>query len=164
MLRAERNGFFYVIDRITGKVLSAEPFVFTNSTKSINLETGQPVEDKSNAPGSGRTGRNVCPAVPGAKDWEPMAWSPKTGLVYIPAINLCMDIQGTEANYIAGTPYTGNQTLMFAGPGGHRREFIAWDPVAQKKRWSIKEPFPIYSGTVATAGKCDLLRNHGPLV
>jgi lanthanide-dependent methanol dehydrogenase len=152
MLRAERNGFFYVIDRTNGEVLSAEPFVFTNATKYIDLKTGQPVEDKSKKPGSGQTGRNICPAVPGAKDWEPMAWSPKTGLVYIPAINLCMDMQGTEANYIAGTPYTGHQTLMYGGPGGHRGEFIAWDPIQQKRRWVIRELFPIYSGALATAG------------
>jgi lanthanide-dependent methanol dehydrogenase len=81
-----------------------------------------------------------------------MAWSPKTGLVYIPAINLCMDMQGTEANYIAGTPYTGHQTLMYGGPGGHRGEFIAWDPIQQKRRWVIRELFPIYSGALATAG------------
>jgi lanthanide-dependent methanol dehydrogenase len=152
MLRAERNGFFYIIDRTTGEVISAEPYVFTNSTKYIDLKSGQPVEDKSNKPGTNRIGRNVCPAVPGAKDWEPMAYSPKTGLTYIPALNLCMDIQGTEANYIAGTPYTGHQTLMYAGPGGHRGEFIAWDPVKQRKRWGVNELFPIYSGTVATAG------------
>jgi lanthanide-dependent methanol dehydrogenase len=152
MMRAERNGFFYVMDRATGEVISAEPFVHTNSTRYIDLKTGRPVEDESNRPGTRRTGRNVCPAVPGAKDWEPMAYSPRTGLVYIPAINLCMDIEGTEANYIAGTPYTGHKTLMYAGPGGHRGEFLAWDPVAQKKRWGIRESFPVYSGALATAG------------
>jgi PQQ-dependent dehydrogenase (methanol/ethanol family) len=152
MLRAERNGFFYVIDRAKGEVISAEPYVYTNSTKYIDLKTGRVVEDVSNRPGTGRTGRNVCPAVPGGKDWEPMAFSPRTGLVYIPGINLCMDIRGTEANFIAGTPYTGHETVMYAGPGGHRGEFIAWDPVSQKKRWGIKELFPLYGGTVATAG------------
>ena len=96
--------------------------------------------------------KNICPAVPGAKDWEPMAFSPKSGLVYIPAINLCMDMEGVEANYIAGTPYTGHKTLMYAGPGGYRGEFIGWDPVQNAKRWGIRELFPVYSGALATAG------------
>jgi PQQ-dependent dehydrogenase (methanol/ethanol family) len=152
LLRAERNGFFYVMDRATGRILSAEPFMYTNVVKGVDLNTGRPAEDKSKAPGFNRTVKNICPAVPGAKDWEPMAYSPKSGLVYIPAINLCMDMQGVEANYIAGTPYTGHKTLMYAGPGGHRGEFIGWDPVQNAKRWGIREQFPVYSGALATAG------------
>ena len=49
--------------------------------------------------------RDICPAAPGAKDWQPSAFSPRTGLLYIPHNNLCMDYEGMEANYIAGTPY-----------------------------------------------------------
>jgi PQQ-dependent dehydrogenase (methanol/ethanol family) len=152
LLRAERNGLFYVLDRATGEVLSAEPYIFTNVVNGVDYRTGRPIEDMSNKPGFGHTARNICPAVPGGKDWEPMAYSPKSGLVYIPAINLCMDMRGVEANYIAGTPYAGHQTLMYAGPGGHRGEFVAWDPVNAKKRWAIKENFPVYRGALATAG------------
>jgi alcohol dehydrogenase (cytochrome c) len=152
LLRAERNGLFYVLDRATGEVLSAEPYVFTNVVNGIDRRTGRPLEDMSKKPGFGHTARNICPAVPGGKDWEPMAYSPKSGLVYIPAINLCMDMRGVEANYIAGTPYGGHETLMYAGPGGHRGEFVAWDPVNARKQWVVKENFPVYSGAVATAG------------
>lgn len=63
-----------------------------------------------------------------------------------------MEEEAVEANYIAGTPYVGANVKMYAGPGGHRGEFDAWDPIARKKRWSIKEPFPVWSGTVVTAG------------
>jgi lanthanide-dependent methanol dehydrogenase len=63
-----------------------------------------------------------------------------------------MDSQNTEANYIAGTPFIGMNSKMYAGPGGHRGEVTAWDPVAAKKAWSIKEHFPVWSGTVVTAG------------
>jgi PQQ-dependent dehydrogenase (methanol/ethanol family) len=152
LLRAERNGLFYVMDRATGEVLSAEPYIFTNVVTSFDYKTGRAVEDVSKKPGFGTVGRNICPAVPGGKDWEPMAYSPKTGLVYIPAVNLCMDVEGVAANYIAGTPYTGHKTLMYAGPGGHRGEFTAWDPAHAKKHWTIKELFPVYSGALATAG------------
>jgi len=63
-----------------------------------------------------------------------------------------MDFEGVEANYIAGTPFVGANVRMYAGPGGNRGEFIAWDPVARKKVWSIKESFPVWSGVVVTAG------------
>jgi lanthanide-dependent methanol dehydrogenase len=96
--------------------------------------------------------REICPAVPGGKDWEPAAYSFRTGLLYVPGNNLCMDSEGTEANYVEGTPYVGTNTRMYAGPGGHRGEVFAWDPVRRRKVWSIPESFPVFSGTVATAG------------
>ena len=65
---------------------------------------------------------------------------------------MCEDIEGTEVSYIAGTPYVGAHVRMYAGPGGHRGEYTAWDPVAAKPVFKIKERFPVWSGTVATAG------------
>jgi alcohol dehydrogenase (cytochrome c) len=62
-----------------------------------------------------------------------------------------MDFEGVEANYIAGTPFVGANVRMYAGPGGNRGELIAWDPVARKKVWSIKESFPVWSGVAVTA-------------
>lgn len=152
LVRPERNGHVYVMDRATGEVLSAETFAFVNVTKGVDLKTGKlgKVDDKET--GLGKTVHNICPAAPGAKDWQPSAYSDRTGLLYIPHNNLCMDFRGTEANYIAGTPYVGAEVKMFAGPGGNRGEFSAWDPVAAKKLWSIKERFPVWSGAVATAG------------
>src|SRR5436853_42089 len=81
-----------------------------------------------------------------------MAYSPRTGWVYVPHQNLSCDYEATEANYIAGTPYLGVNEHMYAGPGGFRGKFMAWDPVAKKEIWSIKEKFPCWSGTVVTAG------------
>jgi PQQ-dependent dehydrogenase (methanol/ethanol family) len=152
LLRPERNGYFYVVDRTSGEVLSADPFVHITSSKGVDLKTGRliPVPDKE--PEVGIVKRDICPAAPGAKDWNPSAYSPATGLVYIPHNNLCMDFEGTEANYIAGTPFVGANVRYYAGPGGHRGELSAWDPVARRKAWSIKESFPIWSGVVATAG------------
>ena len=89
---------------------------------------------------------------PGAKDWQPSAFSPRTGLLYIPHNNLCMDFQGMEANYIAGTPFVGANVRMYPGPGGNRGFFTAWDLAAHKPRWQIKEQFPAWSGALATAG------------
>lgn len=73
-------------------------------------------------------------------------------MIYIPHNNLCYESQGLQANYIAGTPYVGMNVRMYAGPGGNRGEFSAWDPVQAKTMWAVKEMFPAWSGAVVTAG------------
>jgi lanthanide-dependent methanol dehydrogenase len=99
-----------------------------------------------------RSGYAVVPA-PGAKDWQPSAWSPRTQLLYVPHQHLCMNFKATEVGYIAGPPYVGAVVDMYAGPGdGYRGEILAWDPVKQEKVWAIKESFPVWSGTVVTSG------------
>lgn len=152
LVRPERNGYMYVMDRGTGEVLSAETFVPVNVTDGVDLKTGELRKIKEKQTGTNKTVHNICPAAPGGKDWQPSAFSPRTGLIYLPHNNLCMDMMGTKANYIAGTPYVGADVKMVAGPGGHRGAYSAWDPVAAKKVWSIKEKFPVWSGTLATAG------------
>jgi lanthanide-dependent methanol dehydrogenase len=152
LLHPDRNGHMYVMDRTNGEVLSAEPFGFVNTTSGVDLKTGRPAVNQEKAPGFGKTVRDVCPAAPGAKDWQPSAYSFHTGLLYIPHNNLCMEEQGTNANYIAGTPYVGMIVRMYAGPGGHRGEYTAFNPSTGKAAWTIKENFPVWSGTTVTAG------------
>jgi PQQ-dependent dehydrogenase (methanol/ethanol family) len=152
LVRPERNGYMYVLDRVTGEVLSAEPYEYVTVTKGINLKTGRPIEVPEKEPQEGKVVREICPAAPGAKDWQPAAYSPRTGLLYVPHQHLCMDERVSEANYISGTPYLGAEVTMYAGPGGYRGEFMAWDPVKQEKIWAIREEFPVWSGTVVTAG------------
>ena len=152
LIRPERNGYMYVIDRATGEVLAADPFVPVNSSKGVDLETGrlQPAPEKE--PKMGRVVRDVCPSAPGAKDWNPSAFSPRTGWLYVPHNNLCMDWELTEVGYIAGTPYIGTEERYYAAPGGHRGEMMAWDPIGRRKVWTIAESFPLWSGALATAG------------
>ncbi|MGN2248633.1 methanol/ethanol family PQQ-dependent dehydrogenase [Frateuria sp. GZRe14] len=152
LVRAERNGFFYVMDRATGQVLSADPYGFVNSILRIDLKSGRAIYNPAMQPKAGRVTRHICPASPGAKDWNPSAFSPRTGLVYIPHINLCMDEEPSEVNYIAGTPYVGMDERMYAGPGGNRGVVTAWNPVLRKAAWEIKEDLPVWSGALATAG------------
>jgi alcohol dehydrogenase (cytochrome c) len=151
LVRPGRNGFMYVLDRATGEVLSAEPWGFVNWASRVDLKTGIPVINEEKRTGN-RSARNICPAAPGMKDWQPSAFSPRTGLLYLPHNNLCMDYEGGQAGYIAGTPYVGARVKMYAGPGGHRGVFNAWDPARQRKVWEIKERFPVWSGAVVTAG------------
>jgi lanthanide-dependent methanol dehydrogenase len=147
-----RNGFFYVIDRRTGQVLSATPYGYINSAKGVDLRTGRMIPVAEKEPKQGRVTRDICPAAPGAKDWNPAAFSPITGIVYIPHINLCMDEGNMEANYISGTPYVGADVKMYAGPGGNRGVFTAWDPLKRRAIWEIKEDLPLWSPALVTAG------------
>jgi PQQ-dependent dehydrogenase (methanol/ethanol family) len=150
-VRPGRTGFMYVLDRATGELLSAVPYGYLNWAKGIDLETGVPILNEEKRTGN-RSATNICPAAPGMKDWQPTAFSPRTGWLYVPHQNLCMDYEGGEAGYIAGTPYVGARVKMYAGPGGHRGVYSAWDPAAQREVWSIEERFPVWSGTVVTAG------------
>jgi glucose dehydrogenase len=118
----------------------------------VDLKTGQLIPVPAMEPQEGRVLRNICPASPGAKDWNASAFSPVTGLVYIPHINLCQDMGISNANYIAGTPFVGADVKMYAGPGGNRGVFTAWDPVAQRKVFEIKEDLPLWSPALATGG------------
>ncbi|HEX9937161.1 MAG TPA: methanol/ethanol family PQQ-dependent dehydrogenase [Longimicrobium sp.] len=152
LVRAERNGYMYVLDRATGEVLSADPFVHITSSTGVDLRTGRYHPAPGKHPTMASPVRDICPAAPGAKDWQPTAFSPRTGLLYVPHNNLCMDVEAVEANYIAGTPYVGMNVVMKAGPGGHRGEFTAWDPVRRRAAWKVRERFPVWSGALATAG------------
>jgi PQQ-dependent dehydrogenase (methanol/ethanol family) len=148
-----RTGFVFVLDRETGELLSAEKFEPTNWASSFDLKTGKPAEDPAMRTGFGKVVQGVCPSSTGAKDVIPSAFSPRTGLVYIPAHNTCMDYEGIEANYIAGTPYLGASVKMYPGPGGYQGELVAWDVAHNKKVWGVRETnFPVYSGVLATGG------------
>ncbi len=154
LIHPGRTGFVYVLDRETGELLSAEKFIpQTNWAQGYDLTSGRPVVNPRKRTSQGRIVTNICPSSTGGKEWNPSAFSPRTGLVYIPAHNTCMDYEATEVNYIAGTPYVGANVRMYQGPGGYHGELIAWDPVAARPVWSIREPhLPLYSGVLATAG------------
>ncbi|HWU74568.1 MAG TPA: PQQ-dependent dehydrogenase, methanol/ethanol family [Sphingomonas sp.] len=153
LVRPERNGYVYVIDRTTGQVLSADPFGPVNSSKGVDLKTGALIVNPDKVAKLGQVTRDICPTASGAKDWNPSSFNPGTGLLYIPHENMCMDWMNLEVNYIAGTPYVGAEVHMKPGPGdGHRGVLTAWDPILRKPAWEIPEKFPIWSGTVTTAG------------
>lgn len=154
LLHPARDGFMIVLDRDTGEMLSAKSFVdSTNWATGYDLKTGRPIENPEKKTHLGETIRNICPSSTGAKEFVPSAFSPRTGLLYIPGHNTCMDFGSMQASYIAGTPYLGASVRMKPGPGGYQGEFIAWDVKNSKKVWSLKESdLPLYSGVLATAG------------
>lgn len=152
LLHVERNGYVYVLDRTTGEVLSADPFVPITTSRKVDLETGRLDVIHEKEPQVGRVMRDICPFAPGAKDWQPAAFSPLTGLLYIPHQTMCMDEEYTEVGYIAGTPYVGAEVRYYAAPGMTRGRFTAWDPIARTAVWSLAEDLPVWSGALVTAG------------
>jgi len=152
LVHPDRNGYVYVMDRLNGQVLSAEPFVHITTTEGVDLSTGQLKYNPQKQPRVGQPVREICPVSPGGKDWQPSAWSPRTRLLYIPHQNLCQDTDTYDVSYIAGTPYVGVDNKMYAGPGGNRGFFTAWDVANGRMRWQIPERFPVWSGALATAG------------
>ena len=153
LVHPDRNGYVYVIDRETGEVLSAEPFVRITSSKGVDLKSGKLIYNEALQPSLDKVTKDVCPAPPGGKDWQPSAFSEATGLLYIPHNNLCMDIEEKDVGYIAGTPFVGAEVRMkAASPDGHRGQFTAWDIKSGKQVWGIDEKFPVWSGALVTAG------------
>lgn len=152
-MKADRNGFFYVVNRETGKIVSAEKFVpSTNWANKIDLATGKPDENPDKRAGPNHPAKDICPNLIGGKNWQPMSFNPKTGLVYIPTNNVCMDWSVSEVNYRKGVFYLGAEFPTKPGPGGYLGELVAWNPVTQKKVWGVKSDLPFNGGTLTTAG------------
>lgn len=154
LIHPGRSGFVYVLDRQTGELLSAQKFVdSTNWAKDFNLKTGLPDIDPAKRTHQGSSAQDICPSSTGGKEFVPSSFSPRTGLLYIPAHNTCMDYGGLHANYIKGTPYLGADVKMKPGPGGYQGILVAWDVKNAKPAWTVKEGmWPLYSGVLSTAG------------
>lgn len=152
LMKADRNGFFFVANRETGKMISAEKYVYANWAKKFDLSTMRAEEDPDKRPGPGHPAKDICPNLIGGKNWQPMSFNPQTGLVYIPTNNVCMDWSVSDVSYKRGVFYLGAEFPTKEGPGGFLGELVAWDPVANKKVWSIKEDLPFNGGTLTTAG------------
>jgi lanthanide-dependent methanol dehydrogenase len=157
LVHFDRNGFAYTLNRETGELLVAEKYDSkVNWASHIDLKTGRPelVEQYSpQAGGEDHNTRNICPASVGSKDEQPAAFSPKTGLFYVPTNHVCMDYEPFKVSYTAGQPYVGSTVSMFPPAGDNNLgNFIAWDAGQGKIVWSDPEPFSVWSGALATAG------------
>ncbi|MGH1419143.1 MAG: PQQ-dependent dehydrogenase, methanol/ethanol family [Hyphomicrobiaceae bacterium] len=155
VMKADRNGFFYVINRANGKLISAESFVpGMNWATGVDLKTGRPIEAAGDVkrPRLNKKASNICPNLVGGKNWQPMSYSKQTGLVYIMTNNLCMDLEGIMPEFKRGTFYLGvNFNLDIEGPGGYLGGTLAWDPVKQKEAWYNKSALPFGGGMTSTA-------------
>ena len=152
LVHFDRNGFAYTMDRATGEVLLAKPYVPMNWSTGVDLKTGRPQLNADKIPFRGKKVSFICPSLEGGKNQQPAAFSPSTGLFYVPTNNLCMDFEARDVSYMPGTPFIGGNAPEVAGPGGYRGEFIAWDATTGRKAWGIKEPYPVWGGALATRG------------
>ena len=153
ILHAPKNGFFYVIDRKTGKLISAEKFAEVTWAERIDRKTGRPVPIKS--ANYSKKPVVVKPSPFGAHNWQPMSFNPQTGLVYIPAQEIPMTFAVAKGfEYRPGAWNTGTDFGLItevprAAVSG---SLLAWDPVKQKEAWRVPYTTPWNGGTLTTAG------------
>lgn len=136
LMQANRNGFFYVLDRITGEFLGADPFVHKLTWASGIGRDGRPVI----LPGSDPTpeGTKVCPSVDGASNWMSTAYNPRTGLFYCMALEACNIFTKSDAWWEQGKSFYGGGTKRV--PGETRQKFLrAIDPVTRKIAWEVPQ-------------------------
>ncbi len=157
LVHFDRNGFGYTMDRETGELLVAEKYdPVVNWATHVDMKTGRPqVVSKYSTEQNGEdvNSKNICPAALGTKDQQPAAFSPKTGLFYVPTNHVCMDYEPFRVTYTPGQPYVGATLSMYPPEGdSHMGNFIAWDATKGKIVWSNKEQFSVWSGALATAG------------
>ncbi len=152
MMKADRDGFFFVVNRETGKLISAQPFVPVNWATGYDVQDQRPIEDTSKRPRLDYKATDICPSWMGGKNWQPMSFNPQTGLVYVTTNNMCQDMQATDVNYRRGAFYLGNNFNVNPGHGDHLGQLLALDPATQKPAWTMNLPLPWNGGTMTTAG------------
>ena len=153
LMDANRNGFFYVLDRTNGKLLAANPYVKVNWATGIDMKTGRPIETDISK--DAREGKKVLvyPSILGGKNWEPMSYNPQTGLAYANTLNIGGNYKAEPATYKQGEWYLGmDLTDLWAWPDGPRGHLKAIDPMTGKTKWEQPSDIPRFSGVMSTAG------------
>jgi lanthanide-dependent methanol dehydrogenase len=160
LVHFDRNGLAYTLDRDTGELLVAEKYdPVVNWTSGVDMNKSSPTYGRPKVVPQYSTEKvdvnvkNICPAALGTKDEQPAAFSPDTGLFYVPTNHVCMDYEPSKVSYVAGQAYVGATLSMYPPQGEtHMGNFIAWDARTGKIVWSVKEQFSVWSGALATAG------------
>lgn len=150
----DRNGFAYVLDRRSGKLLRANKFdPSTNWAKEIDLKTGRPVLNPDKETHEDVNVKEICPAAQGAKNHQPASYDPRTKLFYVGTNHICMDYQAFGVKYKGGFPYVGAILSMYpADHGNTRGRLIAYDSISGQTKWAVDETFQVYSGPLTTEG------------
>jgi quinohemoprotein ethanol dehydrogenase len=160
IMQAPKNGFFYVLDRRTGELISAEKYVNVTWATHVDLKTGRPVENPEVADYS-KEPKLIWPSPYGGHNWQPMSFNPKTGLVYIPA-NEMPFVYATDPNFKIRALGYNNGVAVVSVPEDRAAvkalldmtygKLIGWDPVRQKAVWVINYDHPFNGGVLSTAG------------
>jgi quinohemoprotein ethanol dehydrogenase len=144
LMQASKNGFFYVLDRATGKLISADKFTKVTWADRVDLDTGRPAETAASRYDI-HGEATIWPSPSGAHSWQAMSFSPATGLAYIPVMTLGEHIRKLDTGGVSMLPFKQDSA---DGTGS----LLAWDPVAQRARWSVTHSTAWNGGTLATAG------------
>jgi PQQ-dependent dehydrogenase (methanol/ethanol family) len=162
LVHFDRNGLGYTLDRTNGELLVADKYdPKVNWTTGVDMNKssanfGRPAvvpQFSTEHNGEDVNSKNICPAALGSKDEQPAAYSPDTGLFYVPTNHVCMDYEPFHVRYTAGQPYVGAVLSMYPPQGEtNMGNFIAWDAKTGKIAWSNKEQFSVWSGALSTAG------------
>ena len=156
LMQAPKNGFFYVLDRNTGELLSAEPYVYVNWASKVDMKTGRPVENPNAR--YVKSNEQIYPSPFGGHNWQAMAFNPKTNLVYIPAREQSWNF-GNQIDFVYDKDHwsTGNKSNPAnptnKDPNGPKSygKLIAWDPVLNKEVWHKAEKTGWNSGVLTTS-------------
>jgi quinohemoprotein ethanol dehydrogenase len=160
VMQAPKNGFFYVLDRITGEFISAKNYVNVTCTTGLDPKTGRPemIPEARYL----REPAMVAPGPVGAHNWYPMSYSPLTGLVYLPALESASyykhddKFEFRDRTWNTGLSMTRDpanaKTVADAAKSSHGAFLIAWDPVKQQEAWRVAYPRSGNGGTLATGG------------
>ena len=163
IMQAPKNGFFYVLDRKTGELISAEKFGHVTWATHVDMETGKPVESEF-ADYQENGGSYIWPSPYGAHNWQPMSYSKKTGYIYIPVQTIPAYFSGQkEVSYKVNRWNTGVNLNESRSPASWVAakasldalvygELVAWDPIKQERAWTVRHPKPSNGGTLSTAG------------
>ena len=162
LVHFDRNGLGYTLDRTNGDLLVADKYdPKVNWTTGVDMNKASPTYGRpavvpqfsTEHNGEDVNSKNICPAALGSKDEQPAAYSPDTGLFYVPTNHVCMDYEPFRVRYTAGQPYVGAVLSMYPPQGEtNMGNFIAWDAKTGKIAWSNKEQFSVWSGVLSTAG------------
>jgi alcohol dehydrogenase (cytochrome c) len=153
LMDANRNGFFYVLDRTNGKLLAANPYVRVNWATGIDMKTGRPIETDISA--KARAGEKVVvwPSIFGGKNWEPMSFNPQNNTAYANTLNIGGRYKALPAEYKAGEWYVGmDLSDPWEWPDGPRGYLKAIDPLSGKTKWEEPSDIPRFSGVLSTGG------------
>jgi alcohol dehydrogenase (cytochrome c)/quinohemoprotein ethanol dehydrogenase len=172
LMQAPKNGFFYVLDRTNGELISAKPFVPINWASAVDMETGRPIETPAARFRDPTQPFVSMPGPYGAHNWHPMSFSPQTGLVYIPAQEpgfaylhdgkykarpIAFNI-GVDAVAVRAPDDPETRAALLATVRGYLK---AWDPVTQREKWSVEHPGAWNGGVLSTAGNLVFQGNVG---
>ncbi|MEW5930511.1 MAG: PQQ-dependent dehydrogenase, methanol/ethanol family [Gemmatimonadota bacterium] len=151
LLHADKNGYFYALDRATGKFLYAVPFARQTWTTGIDPRTGRPVVNPEAVPAA--HDRPVCPSSHGASEWVHMAYSPATRMAYVPVMEQCAVFRTAQAFYVPGLPFFGGTSDTDAfGPAEAHGFLRAIDATTGREAWAVRTRRPVDAAVLATAG------------